>query len=124
MDSVSDVSKSGMTISESTSPKWCILSFCLLLSVSVRPGKIGRLRGMDKIKTHPGVFSAFFYHHEGDEIPASGDIRQRVAEFCCLLPDRDSVSHFISMVYETLSIEDEYGNDMIVSKVDTFVDQI
>ena len=93
--------------------------YCLLLSVSARPGIIGRLGGMEKIKSLPSVFSAFYYHHEGDEIPASGDIRQRVAEFCCLLPDRDSVSRLISMVYETLIIEDEQGNSMIVSKVET-----
>lgn len=98
--------------------------YCLLLSVSARPGKIGKLEGMEKIKSLPSVFSAFYYHHVGDVIPASGDIRQRVAEFCCLLPDRDSVSHFVSLVYETLSIEDEQGNDMIVSKVETLCQPI
>lgn len=92
---------------------------CLIMSVSARQGKIAHISGMEKISAVPSVFSASLWHHEGDEIPASGDVRQRVAEFCCLMPDRDSVSEFVSFVYNTLRIEDENGADMIVSKIES-----
>ena len=91
---------------------------CVILSVSVRSGKIGSITGMDRIASYPGVYSASLWHHEGDEIPASGDVRQRVAEFCCLLPGRPAIRTFVQEVYDQLSIKDEQGEDMIVSKVD------
>ena len=91
---------------------------CLIMSVSVRPGTIRIISGMDEIEKYSGVFSASLWHHEGETICATGDVRQRVAEFCCLLPDKDAVVAFIAFVYNTLRIEDEYGNDMIVSKIE------
>lgn len=91
---------------------------CVILSVSVRGGKIGSITGMEKIASFPGVYSASLWHHEGDVIPASGDVRQRVAEFCCLVPDRQSIRAFVNYVYDHLSIRDGEGKDMVVSKVD------
>ena len=88
------------------------------MSVSVRAGKIASVVGMDEISNHKGVFSASLWRHVGDEIAATGDVRQRAAEFCCLLPDRNAVSDFMSFVYHTLRIEDEKGEDMIISKVE------
>ena len=93
-------------------------NFCLIMSVSVRAGKIASVVGMDEISNHKGVFSASLWRHVGDEIAATGDVRQRAAEFCCLLPDRNAVSDFVSFVYHTLRIEDEKGEDMIISKVE------
>ena len=90
---------------------------CLILSVSVRPGTIASITGMDEIARHEGVLSASYWHHPGDTVPATGDIRQRVVEFCCLLPDRASAKDFVSFVYSTLRILDADGRDMIVSRV-------
>lgn len=90
---------------------------CLILSVSVRPGTIASITGMDEIARHEGVLSASYWHHPGDTVPATGDIRQRVVEFCCLLPDRASAKDFVSYVYSTLRILDADGRDMIVSRV-------
>lgn len=92
--------------------------FCLIMSVSVRSGRIGSVLGMEQIASYEGVFSSSLWHKVGDEILASGDVRQRAAEFCCLLPDKNAVSDFVSYVYKTLEIRDENGEDMIVSKVE------
>ena len=91
---------------------------CLVLSVAVGPGTIMAIEGMEEIRKKKGVFSAALWHHVGDVIEASGDVRQRAAEICCLLPNRQSVSDFISYVYDTLIILDENGQDMIISKLD------
>lgn len=92
-------------------------SICLILSIAARHGKIAAFRGMDLIASNSHVFSISQRYHVGDEIPESGDIKQRVVEFVVHLPDRDSVSEFLSFVYENLNILDEKGNDMIISKV-------
>jgi len=90
---------------------------CLILSVATRAGKIATFEGMNALKSNPCVRVASQRYRVGDEIPASGDIKQRVAEFVAYLTDRDSVQPFIDMVYDTLKILDENGKDMIISKV-------
>lgn len=90
---------------------------CLILSVACRPGKITKLSGMDIIKANPRVLSASLRHHVNDIIPSSGDIQQRVAEFVAILPDRASIEPFLSFVYDSLTILDEDGKDMIISKI-------
>ena len=90
---------------------------CLILSVSCRPGRIVELKGMDIIKANPHVLSASLRHHINDIIPPSGDIQQRVAEFVAFLPNRTSIETFLSFVYDNLTILDEDGKDMIISKI-------
>lgn len=92
---------------------------CFILSVAVRAGKIASIKGMDEISKHDGVFSSALWHHEGDVVYASGDVKQRAAEFCCLFPNRHSIMDFVSYVYKTLKITDENGEDMIMSKFNT-----
>lgn len=90
---------------------------CMILSVACRPGRIAHFSGMEKIAAHPWVFSASQRHHCGEMIPATGDIKQRVAEFVAELPSKDHVKEFVDFVYGNLRILDELGQDMIVSKV-------
>ena len=91
---------------------------CLILSIAARPGKICKFDGMKIISSNPCVLSASKRYHCGETVPASGDVRQRVAEFVVFLPNREAIHSFISDVYDNLKIEDENGNDMIISKLD------
>lgn len=91
---------------------------CFIMSVAVRAGKIASITGMEEISKRDGVFSSALWHHEGDVVYASGDVKQRAAEFCCLFPDRYAISEFVDYVYKTLKITDEHGKDMIMSKLD------
>ena len=90
---------------------------CMILSIACRPGIIYTFKGLDKISAHPWVHSVSKRYDVGDEIPATGDIKQRVAEFVAELPSRECVKEFIDFVYDNLSILDSNNNDMIVSKV-------
>lgn len=90
---------------------------CMILSISVRAGKIAEFSGMETVAKDARVFSASQRYKAGDEVPDSGDVKQRVAEFVACLPDRHSVSEFIRFVYESIKISDDNGNDMIVSRV-------
>ncbi len=90
---------------------------CIILSVSCRAGRIMVFDGMDIIKASPSVLSASQRHHVNDIIFPSGDIQQRVAEFVAFLPNRASIETFLSFVYDNLTILDEEGKDMIISKI-------
>lgn len=90
---------------------------CMILSIATRPGKIAVFEGMEKIAIHPWVYSSSQRYHIGSEVPATGDIKQRVAEFVVELPSKVEIKEFINFVYTHLHILDESGNDMIVSKV-------
>lgn len=90
---------------------------CMILSIACRPGRIRTIVGMDVISSHPWVFSSCQRYHDGEIVPATGDIKQRVAEFVAELPSRENSKEFVDFVYQHLHILDEDGEDMIVSKV-------
>lgn len=90
---------------------------CIILSLSVRPGTISAFEGFDEIAALPYVFSACKRRHVGSIVEATGDVRQRAAEFCAYIEDRKDISAFFDKVYSTIKILDENGEDMIISKV-------
>lgn len=90
---------------------------CFILSLSAREGKILTLNGIDEVAKHPYVFSAYARHKVGDIIENRGDVTQRVAEFCSYIPKDESIEEFADYIYRTVKVKDEYGKDMIISKV-------
>ena len=90
---------------------------CVILSLSVRPGTISAFEGFDEIAALPYVFSASKRRHVGGVVEATGDVRQRAAEFCAYIADRKDIPAFFNKVYSTIKILDENGEDMIISKV-------
>jgi len=90
---------------------------CIILAISCKPGIIYDFEGFENVASMPEVMSARQIYKSGQSVPATHDVRQRVAEFVAYLPDRASVQPFIDSVYANLRILDENGNDMIVSKV-------
>ena len=90
---------------------------CIILSLSVRPGTISAFEGFDEIAALPYVFSACKRRQIGSVVEATGDVRQRAAEFCAYIAERKDVLVFFDKVYSTIKILDENGEDMIISKV-------
>ena len=88
----------------------------LLFTISVRPGKIVKIEGLDKMLTHKNVVYGRQIIAEGETIPDTGDIAQRVAAIGAYLESKDMVSDFVKEVYDTYHVYDENGNDMIISK--------
>lgn len=102
-------------------PKNCYLlngGMGLLFTISVRPGKIERIEGLDKMLDHPNVVYGRQIIRTGTIIPGSGDIKQRVAAIGAYIPKGESPRKFVDDVYETYHVYDENGQDMIVSRVD------
>lgn len=89
----------------------------LLLCFCVKPGKIARITGMDKLLKDSRVVYGRQNLNEGDIVPASGDVQQRVAAAGVYVPAGENVNDLIDYVYDTYRVLDEDGKDMIVSKV-------
>lgn len=92
-------------------------SNCLILSICGRPGNIHKIKGFNILKSDKRIISAELRYHEGETIPDTGDIKQRIAEFIALLPKgKENINNFLSFVYNTLKFEDNKGNNMIISR--------
>ena len=90
----------------------------LLVSLSVRAGKIDKAVGLEKMLLHPDVVYGRQILPEGSEVPASGDIKQRAAAIGAYVPKGGEPKELLKKVYETYHIYDENGDDMIVSRID------
>lgn len=90
----------------------------LLFTISVRPGKIAEIEGLDQMMEHPNVVYGRQIIQKKTIIPASGDIKQRVAAIGAYIPKGGSPKKFVDEVYATYHVYDENGEDMIVSRVD------
>ncbi len=92
---------------------------CVQMFVSARAGKIKTYDGLGEIAEKECVITADQRYFEGETVPPSGDVKQRVAEIVILTKEKKSVMQLVDWVYNTLNIKDENGKDMIVSKINT-----
>lgn len=88
------------------------------LDFTCRAGKIAGYCGIEEIKKHPEVVSSFGRYEIGEEIPASGDVRQRVFEVGMLLEYGSSVFESVMAIQEFFDVLDEAGESMLISKLD------
>ena len=88
-----------------------------LFTVSVRPGRIGKIEGFDEIISEPYTTYGFTLLEVGTDVPPSGDINQRVAEFGILLPGNTHTEKYVKHFYDVFKVLDDAGNDMIVSRI-------
>ena len=89
----------------------------LLFTVSVRPGKINTMIGLETIKKHPSVVFVQQKLKEGDIVQQTGNVRQRVAEIGIILKADEEPAGILQYVYDTFHVLDEHGEEMIVSRV-------
>ena len=88
----------------------------LLITVSVRPGKMSHVKGFNSAMQHPYVVYGRQIINEGSLIPNSGDIKQRVAAIGAFVPANEDYRKFVKFFYETYRITDENNEDMIISR--------
>lgn len=89
----------------------------LLYTVSLRPGRIGKILGYDEVMASSDTVYGFLLLSEGDEVPESGDVRQRAAEFGIIVRDKKEIEEHVQWFYRTFQVLDERGNDMIASRI-------
>ena len=89
------------------------------LSPLVRTGKIGRIEGLDAIKSIPGVVSVNPSYEEGDTVTGEGTLKQIICRFFIVCESKNELADVIDRIQNTLSVVDEEGRNMIVGLFDT-----
>lgn len=89
----------------------------LLVTVSARAGKIDKIVGVDQLLAHKYVSYVRQIIPAGSEIPATGDIAQRVGAVGVYITNRDDCNAFLKELYATYQILDAHGCNMVVSAV-------
>ena len=89
---------------------------CLILSVISRPGVIARIQGLESLSHDARILSIDERCKCGMEIPASGDIRQRIFDMLVYLPKKE-VNDFLTEFYQILHVLDKNNENMIIDRI-------
>lgn len=87
-----------------------------LFTLSVRPGHMNKIVGLEDILKNPHVRYARQIIEDGSDIPDSGDILQRVAAVGAVFSDKQELKQFTSCLYDTVQALDSNGENMVVSR--------
>ena len=83
---------------------------------TLKPGVITTIEGLDTVRNHPNVVSAFERYRAGDVIHPTHNVNQRFAEIDVVCDSNKEMAQVVAWIYDTLKISDENGDNMIVSK--------
>lgn len=90
------------------------------LLVSARKGKISVFDGLEEIKNHPDVVTVAQRYFVGEEVPQTGDVKQRICEIV-ILTDKTKAKETVDWVQSKLVVLDENKENMLVSQFDSDV---
>jgi hypothetical protein len=88
------------------------------LPITAKPGIIKRFDGIDAIKKNKNVVSVFRRYNIDDEIPATGDVRQRICEIAFVVEKKETVSDSVKKIQDCIFVEKEQNENMLTSLVD------
>lgn len=88
----------------------------LLFTISVKPGLIKKVTGLDEILKLPYVVYARQIINEGEIIPSTGDIAQRVAAIGVYIKSKNEIKKCIDEIYKIYKVLGTDGESMIVSQ--------
>lgn len=88
----------------------------LIICFSVREGHMEKVEGFDTLLAMPNVVYGRQIVPQGEDIVASGDVRQRVAAVGAFVSSNEEAENFVKKIYDTYHVYDEKGEDMIVSR--------
>lgn len=87
------------------------------LPIAGLPGKIAKFAGIEDISHMRDVVVASQYYREGETIPATGDVKQRIARVSLVTDVDRSVKESISQVLSMLQVENEAGESLLATMV-------
>lgn len=89
------------------------------LDLDAAPGLIARYDGLDKVAALPEVIFIAQKAFPGEQIPASGDVKQRIGEIGILVPNRpDVIFSSIEKILREIRVEDPDGKDLLLYQID------
>lgn len=80
--------------------------------VFIRAGRITEIRGVDELRKHPSIVRIDERYRVGSIIEDWRNIRNNYCEIAMLCNDVGEVKQLINMIYTTIRINDEHGEDM------------
>lgn len=96
----------------------------LIMLPPLRPGKIHKILGVQEMREHPNVLSAFLNHKEGDVILPTQSIKQLAAEIDIVCDDVSALKQTAQWIYEVFRVEDEHGENMLSCPEEELMDWI
>ena len=92
------------------------------LPVLLRNGIIKTITGLDEIRSFNDVIHIHQIHFEGEALSKTADFSQILCRIHMIADSVQSIKDIVQRVYEVLSVVDDYGEDMIICRIDS--DQI
>lgn len=92
---------------------------CCLVSLLNRGGKIARIRGVEEASLVKGVVRTVVRYPEGDTILRSGTLKQSHIRFFVICDSAQELKDSVDHILELVSVTDENGQDMLLSRFDT-----
>ncbi|MCR5623923.1 MAG: hypothetical protein K6G11_01620 [Lachnospiraceae bacterium] len=92
--------------------------------IAVKPGKIGKIEGIDVLNKDKNILASFPKYDVGSVVPHTDGFAQN---FCVIHFGYDNSSEMmriINSIRDTVKVYDENGNDMIIHKAQDFIDNV
>ena len=91
------------------------------VSFLIKPGTIGEIHGLDKIKRNPKVIDAVLSHVEGDNLPESviGTLRQIVLRVFAVADTKEELADLMDEIYNCLEVRSTQGENLLLEGLDT-----
>jgi hypothetical protein len=92
--------------------------YATTLWVLLKPGKIAANSGLEAIRSHPNVIEVLLRFQPGDVVTPDmiGTERQVFARIYTTAQTPDESNNVLRFIHETLSVEDEFGTDMVLDR--------
>lgn len=90
----------------------------LLLTISLKEGRIAKVEGIDEIKQLQGVYDFVPVHFVGDDLRGQGTSTQIFGYGFCVAESLEVLNEVVNRVREKLVVEDEDGVNMLLGILD------
>ncbi len=91
------------------------------ITLLARPGKVGKMQGIEETKKIPGVLDVFCSYAEGDEIPdkALGTLAQVIIRVFAFANTKRELAGLMDKVHNTINVFSEEEESMLLPVFDT-----
>ena len=87
---------------------------CVNLYIALKAGTVCTFEGIDEARKIPGVLNATVMFGKGTTVEKTGSLNQVSIRFHVTGKSRDELDQIFQKIYDTIRIEDENGQDMIL----------
>ena len=85
---------------------------------TLRGGRIADIRGLSILEEHSQIVSIFRKYNVGDFIQETHNVSQRFCEIDVVCNSGKEIKEITNYIYNTLEVFDDFGDNMIISKMD------